>query len=134
MTDTSSQLTRSRTRTAVRSAAAPETASAPETVEGTEAPPLPDLRKREIIEAAVARSGVKKKNAKPVVEAVLALLGEALAEGRGLNMPELGKVRIARRQPQPRGEVIVCKLRRKWPEPDATAEAPDPLAAGEEDR
>ena len=71
----------------------------------------PDMRKKELIDLAVARSGVKKKDAKPTVEAVLAILGEAIAEGRELNLQPFGKLRINRSEVKPNGRVIVCKLR-----------------------
>ena len=71
----------------------------------------PDMRKKELIDLAVARSGVKKKDAKPTVEAVLAILGEAIADGRELNLQPFGKLRINRSEMKPNGKVIVCKLR-----------------------
>lgn len=71
----------------------------------------PDMRKKELIDLAVARSGIKKKDAKPTVEAVLAILGEAIAEGRELNLQPFGKLRINRSEEKSNGRVIVCKLR-----------------------
>lgn len=95
----------------------------------------PDLKKRELIDLAATRSGVRKKSVKPVVEAVLAVLGEALAEGRPLNLPGLGRGRVARSRAAGEGEVITVKLRRK-PAKTAAAEpaeaAPDPLAEAAE--
>ncbi|MEW2911654.1 HU family DNA-binding protein [Leisingera sp. JC11] len=88
--------------------------------------PAPELAKKELIERAVERSGVKKKDAKPVVEAVLALLGEAVAEGRELNLKPFGKLRINRSQERSNGTVFVCKLR----QPPAAAGAAN-NAAGE---
>jgi len=79
----------------------------------------PELGKRELVEQAVERSGVKKKDAKPVVEAVLALLGEAVAEGRELNLKPFGKLRVNRSQERSNGKVFVCKLR----QPDSPASA-----------
>jgi len=46
----------------------------------------PDLRKKALIDLVVARSGTKKKDAKPVVEAMLAVLGETIGAGRELNL------------------------------------------------
>lgn len=71
----------------------------------------PDLKKKELIDLVVARSGIKKKDAKPVVEAVLAVLGETIASGRELNLQPFGKLRINRSEEKPNGRVIVCKLR-----------------------
>ncbi len=71
----------------------------------------PDMRKKELIDLAAARSGTKRKDAKPTVEAVLAILGEAIADGRELNLQPFGKLRINRAEEKPNGRVIICKLR-----------------------
>lgn len=71
----------------------------------------PDLKKRELIDLVVARSNIKKKDAKPVVEAMLAVLGETIAQGRELNLQPLGKLRINRTVEKGNGRVIICKLR-----------------------
>lgn len=91
-----------------------------------------DLRKRELIDLVVERSGGKKKDVKPAVEAMLAILGETLAAGREMNLQPLGKIRINRVEEKGNGRVIVCKLRQADPSaqpgksPDDDAE--DPLA------
>lgn len=69
------------------------------------------LSKKELIDQAVQRSGIKKKDAKPVVEALLAILGEAVAEGRDLNLKPFGKLRINRSDVRSNGTVHVCRLR-----------------------
>ncbi|MVO15955.1 DNA-binding protein [Rhodobacteraceae bacterium CY05] len=69
------------------------------------------MRKKELIDLVVERSGVKKKDAKPVVEAMLAVLGETIGEGRELNMQPLGKLRINRSELRNNGRVIICKIR-----------------------
>jgi len=58
----------------------------------------PVLRKKALIEGAVLRSGQKKRDAKPVVEAVLAILGEALERGDQLNLPPFGKLNAGGRK------------------------------------
>ncbi|WP_275041728.1 HU family DNA-binding protein [Leisingera sp. ANG-M1] len=101
---------------------AAEAAAAPEPVVVETAKPVvaaPELGKKELVEQAVERSGIKKRDAKPVIEAVLALLGEAVAEGRELNLKPLGKLRVTRSQERSNGKVFVCKLR----QPDAAAAA-----------
>ena len=69
------------------------------------------LRKKELIERVVATSGAKKKDAKPAIEAVLEVLGKALAAGEDLNLPGLGKVMIKRRKEQPSATVLTCRIR-----------------------
>lgn len=71
------------------------------------------LRKKELIDTVVKRSGVKKKDAKPVIEAMLAELGEMLADGREMALPPLGRVKINRQKPVANGRVIVLKLRQR---------------------
>ncbi|MFK7753731.1 MAG: HU family DNA-binding protein [Sedimentitalea sp.] len=70
-----------------------------------------DMKKAELVDLVVARSGIKKKYAKPAAEAMLAVLGEAIADGRELNLQPFGKLRINRAETKSNGRVIVCKLR-----------------------
>ena len=77
-----------------------------------------------MIDLVVARSGMKKKDAKPVVEAALAVLGEALSEGRELNLRPMGKLKISRREEKANGTVIICRVR----QPLGQSTAPDGTA------
>lgn len=70
-----------------------------------------ELRKRELLDEVVERSGIKKRYAKPVVEAMLAVLGEAAAIERDMNLQPFGKVRIARTKDIDQGRVVVMRLR-----------------------
>lgn len=79
------------------------------------------MKKKELIDKVVLRSGIKKKDAKPVVEAMLAVLGEALAEERTLNLQPLGKVKINRTKMVGNDKVIICKLRQSGRALKATA-------------
>lgn len=112
-------------------AAQPVAAVAPEAAQPAAEIPVAvkEMRKRELIDAVVKRSGVKKKDAKPVVEAVLAVLGETLADGRELNLHPFGKAKINRAQKTEDGRVIVFKLRQKDAAPEP---AKDPLAEAAE--
>ncbi|MFD1507983.1 HU family DNA-binding protein [Lacimonas salitolerans] len=85
----------------------------------------PEMKKKELIDAVVARSGIKKKDAKPVVEAMLAVLGEEMGQGRELNLQPLGKMKINRIKQLSGAKVVMCKLRQNETlgKPDA-----DPLA------
>ena len=75
----------------------------------------PEMKKKELIDAVVSRSGIKKKDAKPVVEAMLAVLGEALADSRELNLKPFGKVKVNRTKEVPNGKVIIAKVRQTKP-------------------
>lgn len=70
-----------------------------------------EMKKKELIDKVVLRSGIKKKDAKPVVEAMLAVLGETLGDGRALNLQPLGKVKINRMKQVAKDRVIICKIR-----------------------
>ncbi|KEJ90295.1 HU family DNA-binding protein [Sulfitobacter donghicola] len=72
-----------------------------------------DLRKKELFELVVERSGMKKKDVKPVVEAMLAVLGDAFGEQREMNLPPLGKLKVQRGKELPDGRALVVKLRQK---------------------
>ncbi|WP_272004303.1 HU family DNA-binding protein [Roseovarius sp. ZX-A-9] len=95
----------------------------PATVSGIPAPAVaPDtpaaeleMKKQELLARVVDRSEIKKKYAKPVVEAMIAVLGEALAEGRELNLPPLGKVKQNRTKETPTARIIIAKIRQKKP-------------------
>jgi len=85
----------------------------------------PSLRKKVLIDRVVARSGIKKKDAKPVVEAMLAVLGEALDKGEDMNLQPLGKVMVKREMEKPNAKIMICRIRQARP----MAKGPkDPLA------
>lgn len=98
-------------RTAVKAVKAPtamvSTAPAVEVAEE-----VPTLRKKELIDRVVARSGIKKKDAKPTIEAMLAVLGEALSNGEELNLHPMGKMKVTRVIDKPNATVMVTKVRR----------------------
>ena len=101
------------TSTRTTAAASPAKTVEPEVVK-TESPKVadPELRKKELIDTVVAMSGVKKRDAKPVIEAMLSVLGETIAEGRELNLAPLGKLKITRMKKTTKAQVITARLRR----------------------
>ncbi|OSQ60256.1 DNA-binding protein [Marivita cryptomonadis] len=89
----------------------------------------PELKKKELIDTIVARSGVKKREVKPVVDAMLAVLGETIADGRELNLAPMGKLKITRMKKTTKAHIITTRLRRTEPQ---QTDAPDPLAQAAE--
>ncbi len=86
----------------------------------------PVMRKKELIDQVVKRSGIKKKDAKPVVESLLSVLGEALADNRELVLPPFGKVKVRREKQMPNGRVMVVKVRQSAPpQPGPSDTVPD---------
>jgi DNA-binding protein HU-alpha len=69
------------------------------------------LKKKELIDMVVARSGVKKRDAKPAIEAALSILGETLSEGRALNLPGFGKLKVTRMKKGDNGQIINARVR-----------------------
>ena len=69
------------------------------------------LRKAEFAEAVAAGTGLKKAEVRPVLDAVLAEMGRALARGDALLLPPLGKLTVSRRRGKPGTEVTILKLK-----------------------
>ena len=109
--------------------AAPATAVTPTVVDAPQPVILgPVMRKKELIALVVERSGIKKKDAKPVIESMLAVLGEAMADNRELVLPPFGKVKIQREKQLPNGRVMVVKVRQPSPARGTTADEPSDMA------
>ena len=72
----------------------------------------PAMKKQRFVERIAGSTGVKKKDAKAVIEATLALMGEALSSGAELNLPPLGKLKVTRAREDGAAGVLVLKLRR----------------------
>ena len=70
------------------------------------------LGKRELIDRVVTASGIKKKAAKPVVEAMLMELGDALSRGETLNLQPFGKGIVKNRKDLENAEIVEIRLRR----------------------
>lgn len=90
----------------------------------------PILKLKDFVDRAADRSGVKKKDAKPAIEAALAVLAEAIEKGEELRLPPLGKLKIAKTRDVPGGKMITLKLRTGSGPGAGAAEkdADDPLA------
>ncbi|THH39215.1 DNA-binding protein [Aliishimia ponticola] len=71
------------------------------------------MRKKDLIDAVVERSGHKRRDVKAVIENTLAVLGEALAEDREMNLPPFAKLKVQRVKQQQSARVIVAKLRQQ---------------------
>ena len=65
------------------------------------------MKTRELIDVVTASTGAKKTEVRRIVEATLEAVGVALATGKDLNLPPLGKLRMAKNKPP----VMTLKLR-----------------------
>ena len=70
-----------------------------------------EIRKEHLLDEVAKRSGAKRKDVKPIVEAMLEVLGEALGEARDINLKPLGKIKVARTKQVANGRVINLRLR-----------------------
>jgi Bacterial DNA-binding protein len=76
-----------------------EPAAAPE--------PKATVKLKDLIDTVAAATGAKKPDVKKTVEATLHALGEALAAGKSLAVPPLGKLRVVKNK----GPALTLKLR-----------------------
>lgn len=81
-------------------------------VEAPEASLVNVVRKKELIERVSDASGVKKGEAKKVVEALLKEMGDILQDGGELNVPPLGKLSVNRQKEISNAFILITKLRR----------------------
>lgn len=86
-----------------------------------------DLKKKELIETIVARSDLKKGVTRDTLDAAFSVIAEALAAGRGVNIPPLGKIAINKERTNPSGEtVLITKIKLASGQNDApTTQEPD---------
>ena len=88
------------------------------------------LKLRELVGRVVDATGGKKKGVKEIVEATLTALGAALAKGEELNLPGVGKVRVAKSADREGRSMMTLKVRGTGtPKPKEPKEA---LAEAEE--
>ncbi|MDB6177477.1 DNA-binding protein [Paracoccus sp. Z330] len=75
--------------------------------------PAQVIHKRDFVDRVVAATGAKKSEARPIIEATLEQLGEALSAGYTLAVPPLGRGRVNLEKDQRGGDVITLRLRRR---------------------
>lgn len=70
------------------------------------------IKKPEFLDRAVERTDVKKREAKPAIEAALAVPPVSLINGEELNLPPMGKLRVVKSKDVGEGaKVLTLKLR-----------------------
>lgn len=70
------------------------------------------IKKPEFLDRAVERNDVKKREAKPAIEAALAVPAVSLINGEELNLPPMGKLRVVKSKDVGEGaKVLTLKLR-----------------------
>ena len=94
-------------------AAKPASAPAPKVVGAAAAMPAGEVvKKPEFIDRVIARTSVKKKDAKPAIEAALAELADILAAGGEVVLPPMGKIKAVKVKDLGEGaQMLTLKLR-----------------------
>lgn len=91
------------------------------------------MKIKDVLAAVVQKTGAKKQEAKPVIDAALAEIAAALAQGRSLSLPPLGNLRVAKMHDKGAAKMLVVKLRLAATKTAQDQEI-DPLADDEADR
>ena len=86
------------------------------------------LKLKDLVERVAKASGAKKNGLKEIVEAVLAEMGQALSEGKELNLPPLGKAKVNRQK----GDLLVVKLKRSGGEKSGKKDVTEGVAEAED--
>ena len=92
----------------------------------------PVLGKKDLLALLATDLDLSKKDIRKAMEALLAALGEALAKGHSLNLPPLGKARVARTKGEGAAQSLTVKLRAAGLKNSAKGRK-QPLAEGGED-
>lgn len=71
------------------------------------------VQKRDFIDRVLAATGARRAEARPIIEATLAQLGQILSDGHTLAVPPLGRARINLERDPRGGDVITLRLRRR---------------------
>ena len=77
--------------------------------------PAQVVQKKDFVDRVLAVTGAKKSEARPIIEATLEQLGQALSAGQTLAVPPLGRARVNLEKDQRGGDVITLRLRRRPP-------------------
>lgn len=102
-------------KTAAKAQTRPEAAAPAESQGGApDEAKVVGVKLKELMDRVVETSGVKRKEVKPVVEAMLAEMSKALEKGELLILPGMGKLRVVRGAGEA-GGTMTLKLRKMVP-------------------
>jgi nucleoid DNA-binding protein len=89
----------------------PAPVAEPETTAPPEETRAEVLKLKELVERVVQATGAKKKDTRELVEATLGEISAALLRGEELNLPGLGRVRVARSAEKEGRATVTLKMR-----------------------
>lgn len=78
---------------------------------GSKTAATPVMRRAQLVDLAAERSGLRKNQIKSVLDAILPVIGEALARGETVNLPGLGKVSVQRMKDKGDAKVVIARIR-----------------------
>ena len=90
------------------------------------------LKMKDLLDKVVAATGAKKADARGIIEATLAALGDALSNGDTLILPPLGRAKVSRAAEAGSGKAMTIKLRRSTAAGAGRAKAMQSLADAED--
>jgi hypothetical protein len=70
------------------------------------------MRTLELVDAIAPNITVSRKDIRAALDAAFKVMGEALAEGKMLNLPPLGKMSVKRTKTGDKSDIVMLKLRR----------------------
>ncbi|WP_338551092.1 HU family DNA-binding protein [Roseovarius phycicola] len=70
-----------------------------------------EMKRKELVEEVSRHAELPKHKVKPVVEAMLEVMGEAVAEGRTMNLQPLGRMVHKRRKENPNANISIVRIR-----------------------
>ncbi len=85
----------------------------------------PDMAKKELVRRMVEQTGMKTGEARRALDASLSVLGDALRDGFNVSAAPMGKVRIMRQKKTPNGDLVICRIKLKDPQPKQAEAAPE---------
>ena len=87
---------------------------------------------KDLLDKVVAATGAKKADARGIIEATLAALGDAFSNGDTLILPPLGRAKVSRAAEAGSGKAMTIKLRRSTATGAGGAKAKQSLADEED--
>lgn len=86
------------------------------------------VKKKDLVDSIVTRSGIKKPDVRATLDATLAIIAERLMAGDELVLPPLGRVRLLKERQTPKARIATLRLQQSSDADTAT----DPLAEAED--
>lgn len=75
--------------------------------------PVSQLRYRELVDRVSVRTGMRKQELRPVIDAALELIAEAITNERDIILPPLGRLKVQRSKDVNENRITILKLRQK---------------------